>query len=146
VPDEGVRIDPKVENGVVYDRASLDNRDSKKIVLPENTTVLRSGEPGKIQLYMAKTLSFGGHPSEPMTLNRLRKEMGCAVQEAEGAILISTYGEWDSHKEGGTQMKLVVNLPDQILTEQRKGLSGSALKFGWTPIPSVPDPDRVASK
>jgi hypothetical protein len=147
VPEEGTKIDPNVENGTVYDRATVEIRDALKVVFPENTTIRRGGNPRKIQLFMAKTRSFAGHPSEIMTLNGIRKEMGCSVRKADRIMVISTYGEWDSGIEGGTRMKLVAIVPEQIQVVPRKALlPSSTLKFDWTRIPSFPDQGQTASR
>src|SRR5262245_58053584 len=58
----------KVENGSAYDQAAVDLGATKKLVLPDNAVVQRSGEAGKVQLFMKKTLAFGGHPPEPMSI------------------------------------------------------------------------------
>jgi hypothetical protein len=97
--------------------------------------------------------------------------MGCAVRAEGDELLLATFGEWDSHIEGGAQMKLVANVPEGMDVEQRKGLSGedsagrewhgqyltkskdakggywygpASPAEGWTAVPDVPDPDRTA--
>ena len=107
-----------------------------------------------------------------MTLHGTRKNMGCAIQKDGNALLIATYGEWDSHKEGSAHMKLIALVPEKIEVEQRKGLSGpesaaqgqsqsivkgkdgkdeywygpTTPRTGWSAIPSVPDLERNAGK
>jgi hypothetical protein len=173
VVDESLRVDPEVENGTAYDRSVLELGKAKKVVLPDNATVRRAGEAGKVQLFMAKTLAFVGHPPEAMNLQGARKNMGCAIRADGDAFVVATYGEWDSRKEGGASMKLVVVVPDGVEVEQRKGLSGpdstgrewqgqyltkpkdaqggywygpASPAEGWTALPAVPDPERTAAK
>jgi hypothetical protein len=161
----------KVENGSAYDRAAIDIAGAKKIVLPHDAVVRRAGEPGKVQFFMKKTLGFGGHPPERMSIRDARKNMGCAVRADGDNLLLATFGEWDSHIEGGTRMKLVAYVPEGVEVEQRKGLSeedsagqewhGQYLtkpkdakggywygpaspSEGWEAVPDVPDPDRTA--
>jgi hypothetical protein len=99
--------------------------------------------------------------------------MGCAVRSEGDALVVATYGEWDSHIEGGAHMKLVAVVPDGFAVEHRKTLSGpdsagherhgqhrakpkdaqdgywygpSSPAEGWTAVPSVPDPAREAGR
>jgi hypothetical protein len=161
----------KVENGSAYDRAAVDLGDAKKLILPHDAAVRRVREPGEVVYFMKKTLSFHGHPPEPMSVRDARKHMGCAVKREGDDLLLATFGEWDSHIEGGAHVKLVVYVPDGIDVEQRKGLSGgnsAARKWdgqyltkpkdakggywygpaspsdGWAAVPDVPDPGRTA--
>lgn len=148
------RIDWNVENGSAYDRSTVELGASNKVVLPEDAVVRRSGVPGKIQVLMEKTLGFGGHPGEPMSIHEARKEMGCATRVDGDVIMLATFGEWDSHIEGGATMKLIVIIPQEIDVERRKGLSGpksaansdgpAPTADGWSAIPSVADPERTA--
>jgi hypothetical protein len=160
-----------VENGSAYDRAAVDLSDARKLILPHNAVVRRAGEPGKIQFFMKKTLQFVGHPPKSMSIRDARQNMGCAVKSEGGDLLVATFGEWDSHIEGGTQMKLVASVPDGIAIEQRQELSGTKSAgqewhgqyltrpkdarggywygpaspgAGWAAVPDVPDLDRTA--
>jgi hypothetical protein len=159
-----------IENGSAFDKAALDIGTAKKVVLPDDAVVRRGGEPGKVRFYMKKTLEFAGHPPESMSIRDARRNMGCAVTPNSGALVVATFGEWDSI-EGGARMKLVVQVPEGVEIEQRKGLSGQASAGrewegeyltkpedakggywygpaspgqGWRAVPDVPDPDRTA--
>jgi hypothetical protein len=72
------------------DRAAVDLGKAKKVALPDTAAVRRAGEAGKVQLSMAKTLSFGGHPPRPMSTRGARKNMGCAVRVEGGALVVAT--------------------------------------------------------
>jgi len=160
-----------VENGSAFDRAAVEIGTAKKLVLPHNATVRQSGETGKVQFFMKKSLSFLGHPPEPMSIRDARKNMGCAVKIEGRELVLATFAEWDSHKEGGTRIKLLVAVPKGVEVEQRKGLSGensvghewhgqyltkpkdaeggywygpASPAQGWMAVPDVPDPDRTA--
>jgi hypothetical protein len=108
----------KVENGIAYDRATLDLGGAKKVVLPAEAAVRRTGEAGKVQLLMAKRLSFGGHPSETMSIRQSRKEMGCAVRTEGAALVVAIHGEWDSGIEGGARVRLVAVVPEGVEVDQ----------------------------
>jgi hypothetical protein len=159
------------ENGSAYDRAGVDLGTARKVVLPEHAVVWRGGEEGKIQLFMKKTLAFGGYPPGPMSIRDARRNMGCAVMADGGALVVATFGEWDTHGEGNTSIRLVVQVPEGVEVEKRKGLSGMASAGqewhgqwltkpedakggywygpalpaeGWAAVPDVPDTDRTA--
>jgi hypothetical protein len=160
-----------VENGSAYDQAAVDLGTAKKVVLPHDAVVRRTGEAGKVQLFMRKTLGFVGHPPESMSIRDARRNMGCVVQIEGDALVIATFGEWDSRIEGGAELQLVAVIPEGVELEQRKGLSGpdsagrewhgqyltkptdakAGYCFGpasptdeWTAVPDVPDPARTA--
>jgi hypothetical protein len=165
--DAPVRFE-NVENGVVYDRAVIDHLAARRMVLPDNAIVRRGAEIGKIQLFMAKRVAFFGHPPEPVTLKGARKYMGCATKMENNALVVATWGEWNSHKEGNAGISLVAIIPESMECEQRTGLSGeeSAARGqrqlpdagdagywyaplspaeGWTALPDHPDPHRTAA-
>lgn len=163
----------KVENGSAYDRASLDISGIGKVVVPHNAVVRRTKEEGKLDLFMKKTLSFYGHPPEPMSIRDARQNMGCAVRREEEALILATFGEWDSRIEGGAHMRLMVVLPEGIDVETKQGLSGpdsagrewhakylskpvdargghwygpASQAEGWSAVPAIPDDNRTAGK
>jgi hypothetical protein len=170
VPDSQPAPSPKVENGTAFDKAAVDLGTAKRVVLPDTAAVRRAGQPGTVQLFMTKRLGFGGHPPERMSIRDARKNMGCAVKTEGDALVIATYGEWDSHIEGGADMKLIAVVPEGVEVEQRKGLSGedsagrewhgeltkpkdakggwwygpAAPAEGWKAVPAVPNPLRDA--
>jgi hypothetical protein len=115
-----------VENGSAYDKAAIELGDCTKVVLPDDATVRQDGEAKKLQLYMKKTLGFGGHPPEAMSIKQVRNYMGCAVQVEKTALVIATFGEWDSHIEGGARMQVVFVVPKGIDVERRSKLSGES--------------------
>jgi hypothetical protein len=162
---------PNVENGTAYDRAAVDVGAARTVVLPDSATVRRDPAGGPVRLFMAKQLGFVGHPPAPMSIRDGRKNMGCAVRSEGDALVIATFGEWDSHIEGGAGMKLVAFVPKGVGVQRRAGLSGekSAAREqhgayvpgredakgghwygpafpapGWTAVPDEPDPDRTA--
>ncbi len=163
-------VSPKVENGTAYDKASIYLGPAKKLIVPANATVRQDGEAGVVELLLGKTLSFGGHPPEPVSVRTVRAKMGCAVRLEGHALLVATYGVSNEVRtEGGAWMKVVVVVPEGFPVEQRKGLSGSkspaphdggmplshqkdgnwfgpAAADGWARVPTVPDPKHRAGK
>jgi hypothetical protein len=113
-----------VENGSAFDKAVVEIGRHKKIILPDTATLPQDGDAGKLQIFMKKTLSFYGHPPESMSIRQARKNMGCALQMEKDALVVSTFGEWDSLKEGGTNLKLLIVVPMGIEVETRARLSG----------------------
>lgn len=116
-----------VENGSAFDVAVADIGAHKKFVLPKNAEVRQDGEPGKLKIYMKKTLSFMGHPPAKMSIRLGRKNMGCAVQSEKDARVVATYGEF-STREGGAGMALLIIVPKGIEIERRNDLSGENSK------------------
>jgi len=156
-----------VENGSAYDAAVVDTGGAKKLVVPNSAEVRQEGEAGKIQIFMRKTLSFAGHPPAAMKIKQWRNNMGCAKKTDNDSLQIATFGEWDSHREGGADMGVLIVAPKGINIERRKDLSGeeslghlnskvSAKEGHWygaagpgngfEAIPSAPDKERRAEK
>lgn len=115
---------PEVENGWAYDRATLDLGNHKGVVVPDDARVERAGEAGRIEVFMEKSLNYGGHPPDPMSIRIQRKKMGCVHKIERDKVVVATYGEWNSNIEGGTSMKVLIRVPDGLLVGTRKGLSG----------------------
>lgn len=162
-----------VENGTAFDRAALDVSPYKILVLPDDAEV-REGAPEKtLQIFMRKTLSFGGHPPERMSIRGARKNMGCAVKAESDALTVATFGEWNSHIEGGTFMGLLFIVPEDLEVRREAGLSGeksagrtwegmyltkpkdakdgywygpASPADGWSAVPDVPDTERRAGE
>ncbi len=155
-----------------FDQAALDTEKYKKVILPDTAEIRREEKGTELQVFMKKTLGFAGHPPEAMSIRTARKHMGCAVREEDGSLVLATFGEWDSHIEGGAQMGIEVHIPEGVAMEQRAGLSGersagrewhgayltkpkevkdgwwygpASPAEGWQAIPDVPDPGRRAA-
>lgn len=157
VLDKGPAPSWYVQNGTAYDRATVDIGSAKTVIVPDTATVRRTREAGQVRLFMAKRLGFAGHPSKSMSIRETRKNMGCAIVVEGDAILIGTFGEYETI-EGGADMNLVALIPEGLNVEQRKGLSGdkSAARnreegplrhaIGWKAVLDEPDPDRTAQE
>ncbi|HTU21662.1 MAG TPA: hypothetical protein VMG10_26735 [Gemmataceae bacterium] len=162
-----------VENGTAFDRASLDVTPYKVLVLPDDAEVREGALRKTLQIFMRKTFSFGGHPPERMSIRGARKNMGCAVKAEGDALSVATFGEWDSHIEGGAFMGLLFVVPDGLEVRREAGLSGAksagrawdgayltkpedakdgywygpaSPASGWSAVPDVPDTERRAGE
>lgn len=113
-----------VENGDVFDKSIIKVGAYRKIVLPDTAILRHDGEGEAIQIYMKKTLSFGGWPPASMPIREVRKNMGCAFQDEKGVLILATFGEWNSHREGSALMKLVIVVPKTVEVEKRPSLAG----------------------
>jgi hypothetical protein len=60
-----------------------------------------------------------------MSIRDARKNMGCATKREGEDLVVATYGEWDSHIEGGAFMLVLAVVPEGVEVESRKGLSGT---------------------
>jgi hypothetical protein len=160
-----------IENGSAFDKAAVDMAPYEKVVVPTEAVVQRSKDDQRLQIFMQKTLSFAGHPTEPISIRTARKNMGCAVKAEQEALVVATFGEWDSRIEGGANIRVVLIVPAGIEVERRAQLSGpksdghewhgqyltkpkeveegywygpATPADGWRAIPDVPDPERRA--
>ena len=115
-----------VENGIAFEKAKVQLKNFKKLVVPKDATIRAEGEPGTMLIYMAKTLAFVGQTPQPMSIRESRNFMGCATKSEAGtdAVIVATFGEWDSHIEGGAVMKLVLIVPKDIEVKRKTNLSG----------------------
>jgi hypothetical protein len=158
-----------VENGSAYDAGSFDLGANKKLAVPANATVVQRGDGAKVQVFLKKTLQFGGHPPTPMSIRTARANMGCATKTAEGVALVATFGEF-STKEGGADVHVTLIVPTGVTVEKRANLAGddsaahprpdekaarkpvghwygpAAPGAGWTPVATTPDAQRRADK
>src|SRR5262249_16660079 len=114
----------KAYNGKAYDVAALQVEPKRKVVVPDQATVVeRHDQAGVLLVYMEKRASIRAHFTRSVSIADYRKAMGCAVKLEQGALLIGTFGEF-GFLEGATSMKLLVLVPPQVEVERRVGLIG----------------------
>lgn len=134
-----------VTNGVAYDVSLLKMAGVNQLVVPASAQ-LESGPAGTdCVIRMRKSQGFMGHPVERVSIVDTRKEMGCAVLRRDEAILVGTFGEWDSNIEGGSSLKTTIVVPDGIEVTTQEDLSGpqSIARDGiedgsWEKLPFTP--------
>src|SRR5438270_5490001 len=68
-----------VENGEAFDRAEFDLGGRAVLAVPTSAVVRTNGAGPAARVYLRKRLAYHGHPSKPMSIRGLRREMGCAV-------------------------------------------------------------------
>jgi hypothetical protein len=153
---------PKVENGLAYDKATLNIGDFKTVVVPVDAKVEQGQSIGQVEIFMEKSQHFSGHPGTLMSIRETRKQMGCAKKTENGKLVLATYGEWDSQIEGGLSIKkLLIRVPDGVEVEHRGDLSSPIRaklrpgqppnrpliepgKDGWEALSNEPDPKHTA--
>lgn len=111
-----------VTNGTAFDRATIDMGECRWIVVPTKTEVEFSEEPGRATLFMKKEMGFMGHPSERMTIDEERRQMGCAYRKHEGKVFVGKFGEFDSGIEGGKFISLKIRVPEGTVIERTDDL------------------------
>lgn len=74
-------------------------------------------------VYVFKELSFGGFPPYAMDFRVGRHYMGVAYKIDHDNLTLATYGEW-SGIEGGTYIKLRVDVPAGLVVRKAARLSG----------------------
>lgn len=116
---------PNIRNGIAIDHAEIPFEQFDRVVLPENAGFERVRLSARCSLEMEKRLTIMGHPPEMISINELRTQMGCAFMLEGKTLVIGTFGEYDVEGHGGARIKLTVRLPDVVVVERRKELSGS---------------------
>lgn len=120
-----------VSNGSVTDSAEIPLEGAQEIRLPEHAVVEQS-EGDSVVVHMKKTLSFAGHPPEPVRISDQRERMGVATRRDGPVMEIATFGEWDSRIEGGAWIELRFVVPAQIRVSRASGLQGTkSAAQGW---------------
>ena len=158
-----------IENGSLYDKAEIALTGYSKLIVPETARVRFDEADQRLQIYLKKSLLFVGQIDEPMTVRNTRKYMGLATRKEGEGLVLATFGEWDSHIEGGTWMEIQLIVPKKTTVEIRPDQCGvrsiahqpignwivkspdakdgfwfgrSSPASGWSVVPSVPDPER----
>ena len=167
IDQEWSRPAKSVTNGSVYDVATLNIAEYRTVRVPKGASVKQGAEDGIVRVFMEKSLFFVGFPPKPIDLFTARRSMGCAWRADGGTLQLGTFGEWDSHIEGGAGMALLLVVPPSVVVEYGDTLSGEASiaakheydsrdsdpdywytadepASGWTALPSEPDPSRRA--
>ncbi|MCP4614155.1 MAG: hypothetical protein GY845_36175 [Planctomycetes bacterium] len=119
---------PAVVNGFSYEKATLQLPSHKPLVIPQEALVERKRQGDEVEIYLEKSLEFFGHPPSPMHIRDAREYMGIALREEKDAILVATFGEWDSHVEGGASIRVFVCVPEKMELKTVKQLSGEESK------------------
>jgi hypothetical protein len=116
--------DPLVTNGIAYDRAEIDLSGLARVVVPKTAIVSRSADAHHCRLVVEKTQDFVGHPAERASIVETRQEIGCATQTNGNTIAIGTFGESDTHIEGGNYVHLRISVPEGVEVVRRDDLEG----------------------
>jgi hypothetical protein len=150
----------EVQDGWAYDRAVLDLRGGVVLVVPQDAEVVEGGSGDRVEVYMEKVLASGVHLGG-MSIRDVRRKLGCAWRVEGGRLWLATYGEWNSHFEGGAYMFLVLRVPGRVRVERHPGLAGDeslahrrepgsekwwepTVAPGWHALPDVPDAEHKA--
>ncbi|MCK6440802.1 MAG: hypothetical protein L6Q71_11470 [Planctomycetes bacterium] len=160
-----------VYNGHAFDKGTMDISAYDALILPHDAQVKENealNTTRTIHVLLRKTLSFGGHPPASVTPLQARKFMGVAWRAEDRRIWFGTYGEWDSHIEGGASMHVIFEVPSNVKVERAHDLSfenskadgwkngvlikgeehwygGNAPAEGWTALQTVPDEDAAST-
>jgi hypothetical protein len=173
VKAEGFAVSRGTFAGSVFDRGNVSLKASiKRIILPSNAAVAVGAPASTIEVFTEKNLGFMGHPPTPITAESVRHNMAIATREDGSDLLLGTFGEFDTHIEGGAGLLLFVRVPsDGVTVLGRRELSGEdsiVMKFpesipyakqeagkigywyaptnpapGWTRLLTRPDPQQV---
>jgi hypothetical protein len=115
--------------GTVHDEAEIPLRDVRVIRLPVGAEVCVDADADFILVQMDKTLGFVGHPPREISIREGSRIMGVATRKDGDVMEIATYGEWDSHLEGGARIEnLRFVVPQSVAVERGDGLAGEDSK------------------
>jgi len=127
-PTEG-----KVENGEVFEVARVPlAAQVREVLVPAGAKIVKAKEEGTLYVATMKRLRFVGHPPEPMTLEAVRANMGCAFKVDGDTMSIGSFGEWSS-KEGGASLEMVIRAPAGVRVGVMKELGGPDSRAGKGP-------------
>lgn len=116
----------KVQNGTAYDRASVPIQDDTLIIVPINSITEPNDSRDSTEIFLAKTISFGGHPPREIGIRSCRKYFGAAINRENRILKIATFGEWDSRIEGAAWVNMIIKHPAGLKIERRSNLSGDS--------------------
>lgn len=150
--------DSKILQGVAYDQGQLPEGSWEKLVVPEGTKVVRADGGFSWRCVMRKEMDFAGQPQESISLDILRREMGCAVRREGNRILrIGTFGDNKSKGQGKLKTTLTVYVPQTLKVEfvenqtgvDTKGKLSSSVAMNavpqeWAALIDSPDPAEAA--
>lgn len=164
--------DNKVENGFVFDRATVNLDGITQVIIPEDAKVIQQDNVKEMQIFTIKEMCYFGHPPEEIRLHHVRKYLGCATQRNSGILKLATFGEWDSI-EGRVSIRILLILPagmeiikatdhsgsksicnsdkDQFITSKHGKEEGwwygvTKPSSDWSVVKDYPDPGRRANK
>ena len=122
-----------VFRGTVYQHATLAVGKHQALRVPSNALVAEGAKAGTIEVYVAKRLSFAGHPPEAMGPDAVRRNLGLATTDDGTTLVVGTYGEFDTHKEGSASLQLFVRVPKTLAVRASDSLAGEHSEPGRWP-------------
>ena len=123
--DGDANVAPKQAfRGSVYQHATLAVGQHQALRVPANALVAEGAKAGTIEVYVAKTLGFAGHPPETMSVESVRRNLGLATTDDGTTFVLASYGEFDTRIEGAATMQLFVRVPKAFPVHVSDGLSG----------------------
>jgi hypothetical protein len=109
--------------GAIREHVELALDGAKVVRVPATATLSRGGS--QIEIAMTKRIGFAGHPPREMDfLWGGRFAMSVASRRDGEALEIGTYGEWDSHIEGGAWIELELRVPEGVEVVTDPALAG----------------------
>ena len=117
---------PSVFEGTVFGAGSVGVGSATRLVVPDTAIVTDGAPAARIEVFVARSLHFKGHPPNEMPLTGVRQNMGVAyrIDEDDHELTISTFGEFAT-KEGGAAVLLYVRVPARLTVDRRTGLTGA---------------------
>jgi hypothetical protein len=116
----------KVQNGSAFEKTSILALSDTLLIIPMNAIAEPNDTRDSIKLFIAKTISFGGHPPREIGIQACRNYFGAALKREKQILKIATFGEWDSRIEGAAWINMIITYPTRMKIERRTNLSGDS--------------------
>jgi hypothetical protein len=138
----------------VFDRAAIDLAGVEALRVPSAATIEAGGEPGLAVVVLQRARFYSGSNREALVPEefaaRLRRDLGLVTKRDGATLWLATFGEWDSHIDGGDAITMRIVVPEglQVMREPRlaRELSEGHDRRtrrpapGWTVLETAPDP------
>lgn len=143
---EGAISQKPVFAGTVYQRGGFALGPHTQLVVPANALVGEGAPAGRVEVFVGKRLGFHGHPPAAMSAASVRRNLGLATKEEGAALVLSTYGEFDTHIEGGAQIALYLRVPAGVAVTLRHALFGDDAPAAKWPASDTANPKEDAGR
>jgi len=151
--------DPKILNGIAYDRGLVPEGTWDRVIVPEGTKVVRAEGDHCWRCVMRKQVDNAATPPDLQSVYEIRNNMGCAVRrEGRATLRVGTFGDHSGENSHGTRKtSLTLYLPQSLKVEYADKQTGleckgvlapgvpmNAVPQEWTAIIDSPDPQEAA--
>ena len=133
-------VDPNVVNGSAFDCGAIELEQITTLIVPSEAVVRRTDRTRVVVVRARKNLNFAGHTGgRPINPGTARENMGSAWKRTGRTVRIGTYGEFNTHIEGGAWIDLHLEVPRGLKVDRSADLSGP-----WSEAGALEYSERLA--